>query len=107
MPATLRAVATLANVVRLVNPQGEQLYQSRSSPVVADLALAVLRRQLLPVAERQRIVQQWVQLVQRLDREGVPAMVREGVGSEQSRFLGLPEQGRATQSGRPQDGLNR
>ena len=107
MPATLRAVATLANVVRFVNRQGEELYSSPSSPVVPDLALAELRRQRRRQVERQRIAQQWVQLVQRLDRDGVPAMVREGVRSEQSRFTALQEQGRATPSGRPQEGLDR
>jgi len=104
MPATLRVVATLANVVLFVNRQGGELYSSRSSPVAADVALADLRRQPLPEVERERIVQQWVQLVQRLDREGVPAMVREGVRSEQLRFTALQEQGRAAPSGRPQEG---
>lgn len=104
MPATLKAVATLANVMRFVNRQGDEYYSSRSSPVVA---LVVLRQQPLAVAERQHLAQQWVKLVQRLDREGVPAMVREGVRSEQSRFTALQEQGRAAPSGRPQKGLDR
>ena len=69
--------------------------------------MAVLRRQPLAQVERERIAQQWVQLVQRLDREGVPAMVREGVRSEQSRFTALQEQDRAAPSGRPQEGLDR
>ena len=58
-------------------------------------ALQDLRRQPLPDSERQRITQQWAARVQRLDREGVPAMVREGVKSEQSRFTALQQQGRA------------
>ncbi len=72
-----------------------------------DVVLAELRRQPLPDAERKCIAQQWMQLVQRLDREGVPAMVREGVRSEQSRFTALQEQGRAAQLGRPREGLDR
>ena len=107
MPATLRAVAILAKEVRFVNRQGEQLYSSRLSPVMPEEAMAVLRRQPLAQVERERIAQQWVQLVQRLDREGVPAMVREGVRSEQSRFTSLQERGRAAPSGRSQEGLDR
>lgn len=107
MPATLKAMARLASMVRFVNRQGDELYSSRSSPVAADVALADLRRQPLPEVERERIVHQWVALVQRLDREGVPAMVREGVRSEQARFTALQEQGRAAPSGRPQEGLDR
>ena len=107
MPATLKAVARLASMVRFVNRQGDELYSSRSSPVSPDMALADLRRQPLPEVERQRLAQQWGQLVQRLDREGVPAMVRAGVRSEQTRFTALQEQGRAAPSGRPQEGLDR
>jgi len=95
MPATLEAVAKLASVVRLVSRQGQELYSSRSSRVNPDEALADLRRQRLPEVEQQRIKQQWGAMVQRLDRDGVPAMVREGVRSEQTRFAALQQQGRS------------
>ena len=70
-------------------------------------ALQDIRRQPLPDSEHQRITQQWAALDQQLDREGVPAMVRKGVQSEQTRFTALQEQGRAAPSGRPQEGLDR
>ncbi len=107
MPETLKAAARLASLVHFLDHQGEELYSCRSSPVAADVVLADLRRQPLPEFERQRIAQQWVQLVQRLDREGVPAMVREGVRSEQSRFTTLQARGRAEPSSRAQEGLDR
>ena len=75
-----------------------------SSPVKA---LEELRRQPLPDAERRRITQQWESLVQRLDRDGVPAMVREGVRSEQTRFAATQEKGRVAPYVRSQGGLNR
>ena len=107
MPVTLEAVAKLASVVRFVNRKGEELYSSRSSPVAPGLALEDLRRQPMSEDERQRVSQQWLRLNERLDRDGVPAMVREGVRSEQTRFAALLEQGRAAPSGRSQDGLDR
>ena len=107
MPKTLAAVVKLAKVVRFVDRQGRELYSSRASVVSPVKALEDLRRQPLPDAERLRITQQWASLVQRLDRYGVPAMVREGVRSEQTRFAALLEQGRAAPSGRSQEGLDR
>ena len=107
MPVTLEAVAKLASVVRFVNRKGEELYSSRSSAVAPGLALEDLRRQPMSEDERQRVSQQWLRLNERLDRDGVPAMVREGVRSEQTRFAALLEQGRAAPSGRSQDGLDR
>ena len=107
MPKTLAAVIKLAKAVRFVDRQGRKLYSSRGSTVSPVKALQDLRRQPLPDSERQRITHRWAALVQRLDREGVPAMVREGVKSEQSRFAALKEQGRAASSGRPQEGLDR
>ena len=107
MPKTLAAVVKLAKAVRFVDRQGRKLFSSRGSTVSPVKALQDLRRQPLSDSERQRITQQWAALVQRLDREGVPAMVREGVKSEQSRFAALKEQGRAASSGRPQEGLDR
>ena len=98
MPKTLAAVVKLARAVRFVDRQGRELYSSRGSTVSPVKALQDLRRQSLPDSERHRITQQWAALVQRLDREGVPAMVREGVRSEQSRFAALQEQGRAAPS---------
>ena len=107
MPVTLVAVAKLASVVRFVNRKGEELYSSRSSAVAPGMALEDLRRQPMSEDERQRVSQQWLRLNERLDRDGVPAMVREGVRSEQTRFAALLEQGRAAPSGRSQDGLDR
>ena len=107
MPETLAVVAKLANVVRFVDRQGRELYSSRGSKVSPVKALEDLRRQPLPDGERQRIAAQWATLVQLLDRDGVPAMVRQGVRSEQTRFVALQEQGRATPSRRPQEGLDR
>ena len=107
MPKTLAAVVKLAKAVRFVDRQGRKLFSSRGSTVSPVKALQDLRRQPLSDSERQRITQQWAALVQRLDREGVPAMVREGVRSEQSRFAALQQQGRAAHSGRPQEGLYR
>ena len=107
MPVTLEAVAKLASVVRFVNRKGEELYSSRSSAVASGLALEDLRRQPMSEVERQRVSQQWLRLSERLDRDGVPATVREGVQSEQTRFAALLEQGRAAPSGRSQDGLDR
>ena len=107
MPKTLAAVVKLAKVVRFVDRQGRELYSSRASVVSPVKALEDLRRQPLPDAERRRITQQWASLVQRLDRDGVPAMVREGVRSEQTRFAALLEQGRAAPSGWSQEGLDR
>lgn len=107
MPKTLAAVVKLAKIVRFVDRQGRELYSSRASKVLPVKALEDLRRQPLPDGERQRIAAQWATLVQRLDRDGVPAMVRQGVRSEQARFAALQEQGRAAPSGRPQEGLDR
>ena len=107
MPKTLAAVVKLAKVVRFVDRRGRELYSSRASKVSLVKALEELRRQPLPDAERRRITQQWESLVQRLDRDGLPAMVREGVRSEQTRFAALQDQGRAAPSGRPQKGLDR
>ena len=107
MPKTLAEVVKLAKVVRFVDRQGGELYSSRASKVSPVKALEDLRRQPLPDGERQRIALQWAALVQRLDRDGVPAMVRQGVKSEQARFTALVEQGRAPPSGRSQEGLDR
>ena len=107
MPKTLAAVVKLAKVVRFVDRQGRELYSSRASVVSPGKALEDLRRQPLPDAERLRITQQWASLVQRLDRDGVPAMVREGVKYEHARFVALQEQGRAAPSGRSQGGPDR
>ncbi len=107
MPKTLAEVVKLAKVVRFVDREGRELYSSRASKASPVTALEELRRQPLPDAERRRITQQWESLVQRLDRDGVPAMVREGVRSEQTRFAALQEQSRAAPSGRPQEGLDR
>ena len=107
MPATLEAVAKLASMVRFVNRQGQELYSSRLSPLTPGVALGDLRRQRLPEVEQQRITQQWGAMVQRLDRDGVPAMVREGVRSEQTRFAALQQQGRAVLGVRSEKGIER
>ncbi len=107
MPKTLAAVFKLANAVRFVDRQGRELYSSRGSTVSPVKALRDLRRQPLQDSKRQRITHQWAALVQRLDRQSVPAMVREGVRSEQSRFTAFQKQGRAAPSGRPQEGRDR
>jgi len=71
------------------------------------VALADFRQQPLPEAEQQRIALQWGAMVQRLDRAGVPAMVREGVRSEQTRFAALHQQGRAVPRVRSEKGVER
>ncbi len=107
MPKSLAAVAKLATVVRFVDRLGRELYSSRTSKVSPVKALQDLRRQPLPESERQRIALQWAALVQRLDREGVPAVVRQGVRSEQARFAAVQEQGRAARSARSRKGPDR
>jgi len=66
-----------------------------------------MRRQALPEAEQQRITLQWGTLVQRLDRGGVPTMVREGVRSEQTQFAALQQQGRTVPGVRSEKGIDR
>ena len=107
MPKTLAAVVKLAKVVRFVDRQGRELYSSRASTVSPVKALEDLRRLPLPAGERQRIAQQWAALVQRLDRDDFPEIVRQGVKYEHARFVAMPEKGRAAPSGRPQEGLDR
>ena len=107
MLKTLAAVVKLAKAARFVDRQGRELYSLRASTVSPVKALQDLRRQPQPDSERQRITQQWAALVQRLDPEGVPAMVREGVRSGRSRFMALQEQGRAAPSRRLQEGPDR
>ena len=107
MPKTLAAVVKLAKVVRFVDRQGHELYSSRASKVSPVKALEDLRRQPLPDGERQRIALQWAALVQRLDRDGVPEIIRQGVKAEHARFVAILEQGRAAASGRSQEGLDR
>lgn len=107
MPKTLAEVVKLAKVVRFVDRQGRELYSSRVSKVSPVKALEDLRQRPLPDGERQRIAAQWATLAQRLDQEGVPALVRQGVRSEQTRFAALQQQGRAAARERPQEGLDR
>ena len=107
MPKTLAAVVKLAKVVRFVDRQGRELYSSRVSNVSSVKALEELRRQPLPAGERQRIAQQWAAMVQRLDRDDIPEIVRQGVKHEHARFVAMPEKGRAAPSGRSQEGLDR
>ena len=107
MPKTLAAVVKLAKVVRFVDRQGRELYSSRASNVSPVKALEELRRQPPPAGERQRIAQQWAAMVQRLDRDDIPEIVRQGVKHEHARFVAMPEKGRAAPSGRSQEGLDR
>jgi predicted ABC-type ATPase len=107
MPKTLAAVVKLAKLVRFVDRQGRELYSSRASKVSPVKALEDLRQQPLRDGERQRIAAQWATLVQRLDRDGVPAMVRQGVKSEHARFAVMPEKGGVAPSGRSEDGPDR
>jgi hypothetical protein len=58
-------------------------------------ALEDLRRLPMTDGERQRIAMHWAALVQRLNRDGVPDMVREGVKFEQARFATLVERRKA------------
>jgi predicted ABC-type ATPase len=102
LPKTLAAVTKLAQVVRFVDRQGHELYSSRASKVSPVKALEALRQQPLPEAEHLWIAQQWERLVQRLDRDGVPTLVRQGVKSEQARFS-AQERGRAPPAGRSQN----
>ena len=107
MPKTLAAVAKLAKVLHFVDRQGRELYSSQTSKVSPLKALEDLRRQPLPKGERQRIAHQWETLAQRLDRDGVPDLVRQGVKTEHMRFIALHEKGRAAPSARSQEGLDR
>jgi hypothetical protein len=100
-------VVKLAKVVRFVDRQGRELYSSRGSKVSPVKVLEGLRRQPLPEGERQRIAGQWAALVKRLDRDGVPAMVRQGVKSEHARFAAMLEKGRVAPPGRSEEGLDR
>ena len=65
--------------MRFVDRQGHELYSSRTSKASPVKALGHLRAQPLPDGERQRITRQWALLAQRLDRDGVPDIVRQGV----------------------------
>ena len=107
IPKTLAAVAKLAKVVRFVDQQGRELNSSRASGAPPAKALEDFRRQPLPQGERQRIARQWAALVQRLDRDGVPDLVRQGVKTEQMRFIASQEKGRAATSRRSHEGLDR
>lgn len=108
MPKTLAAVVKLAKVVRFVDRHGQELYSSRAAKVSPVKALDEFRRQPLPEGEQQRIASQWASLVQRLDRGGVPDLVRQGVKTEHMRFVALQEKGRAAApSMRSQDGFDR
>ena len=107
MPKTLAAVVNLAKVVRFVDRQGRELYSSRASKLSPVKAFEDFRRQPLPEGERQRIAHQWATLAQRLDRDGVPDLVRQGVKTEHLRFIALHEKGRAAPSARSQEGLDR
>jgi predicted ABC-type ATPase len=107
MPTTLAEVVKLAKVVRFVDRQGRELYSSRASNLSPVKALEDLRRQPLPDGERQRIAMQWAALVQRLDRDGVPAIVRQRVRAEHARSATLHERGRAAPPRRSQRGLDR
>lgn len=107
IPKTLAAVAKLAKVVCFVDLQGRELYASRASGASPVKALEDFRRQPLPQGERQRIARQWAALVQRLDRDGVPDLVRQGVKTQQMRFIASQEKGRAATSKRSHEGLDR
>ncbi len=107
MPKTLAAVAKLAKDVRFIDRQGRELYSSRTSKVSPVKALEDLRRQPLQDGERQRIAAQWASLVQRLDRDGVPDLVRQGVKTEHLRFVALQEKVRAAPPMRTREGLDR
>ncbi len=107
MPKTLAEVVKLAKVVRFVDRQGRELYSSRASKMSPVKALEDFRRQPLPEGERQRIAHQWAVLVQRLDRAGVPDLVRQGVRTEHTRFIALHQKGRAALSKRSQEGPDR
>ena len=107
MPKTLAAVVKLAKVVRFVDRHGQELYSSRAAKVSPLKALEDLRKQPLPEGELQRIAHQWAALVQRLDRDGVPELVRHGVKTEHMRFIALQEKGRAAPSTRSQEGPDR
>ena len=91
MPRTLAAVVKLAKVVRFVDRQGRELYSSRASKVSPVKALEDLRRQPMPEGERQRIAHQWETLAQRLHRDGVPDLIRQGVKTEHKRFIAAGE----------------
>lgn len=107
MPKALAAIAKLAKVVRFIDREGRELYSSRTSKVSPVKALEDLRRQPLPDGERQRIAAQWASLGQRLDRDGVPDLVRHGVKTEHTRFIALQEKVRAAPPRRTREGLDR
>ena len=108
MPTTLAGVVKLAKVVRFVDRQGHELYSSMGSKVSPVKALEGLRRMPLPDSGRKRIAAQWSSMVQRLDRDGMPTMVWQGVRFEQTRFAALHEKGRVEASPAPsKNGLER
>jgi hypothetical protein len=107
MPTTLAAVVRLAKVVHFIDRQGRELYSSRASKVSPVKALEDLRRLPMADGERQRIALRWAALVQRLDRDGVPGMVRAGVRSEQARFAAMLERGKAAPPRPSQHGRDR
>lgn len=91
MPNTLSAVAPAVDVVRIVDRQGDDLYASTSSPLDPVAALQTLRQRPLSQERIERIGQTWRQLVEVLDRDGVPDVVRAGVRREQQRFSATVE----------------
>lgn len=91
MPNTLSVVAPAVDVVRIVDRQGDDLYASTSSPLDPVAALQTLRQRPLSQDRIERIGQTWRQLVEALDRDGVPDVVRAGVRREQQRFSATVE----------------
>lgn len=90
MPDTLKTAQRLADRVRLVSRQGEDLYDSTRDTDTAVKRLAALRKEPLSEAERAKLAAEWGRLADALDKEGVPDLVRRGVRAEQRRVATRP-----------------
>lgn len=87
MPATLGAVGAIVDEIRFVNRQGAELYRRSAAAIDPASSLRALQRAALPEAEVLRIARAWARLAAALDRDGVPALVREGVRAQREGFL--------------------
>ena len=105
MPKSVATVAPLAKAVRFFDREGRELYSSRTSEVSPVKALEDLRRVPLPKVEAERIAGQWASLAKRLDVDGVPDIVRQGVQAERARFTQALTTGRALGLGRSRGGI--
>jgi hypothetical protein len=106
MPATLEATSDLVDRVQLVDRQGQLRYDSHGASVSPREALANARLQPLPTEQALTLAEDWHRLARTLNRDGVPALVREGVLREQARFDRFMAVLRCPSTSRP-EGLQR